>query len=364
MNHSVKNDRSVHQSVMAVSSERPTISTEKRLQHCARPCIRSRWLLLIVVLLTSTLLNAQLAPPSDDLQQKSTAPAQSSKKTSSKKKSATKKRAPARKKAAAKKKKPRPGKKIALPDFQLHRIEGGQFEMGCVQKIGCENDESLHTVQVNSLWIAAKEVTFEQWDACVADGGCSHRPDDNGWGRGNRPVIDVSWNDIQQFIHWLRQKSHDPSWRLPTEAEWEYVARGQNGLLTAFPWGNQFDQNQANCDGCDAQWGGKSTAPVGSFPPTDSGLYDIVGNVWEWTCSEYQPKYNGFDQRCSTTSHGSRVIRGGSWYSTHDDIRLANRNDNAVNGRNYDIGFRLAKEITHSVDPAAEKADRSRQFRY
>lgn len=124
------------------------------------------------------------------------------------------------------------------------------------------------------------EVTFAEWDACVADGGCDgHRPDDQGWGRGRQPVINVNWDDARQYVRWLSQKTGN-NYRLLTETEWEYAARA--GTTTAYPWGDEIGSGNANCNGCGSQWDNRQPAPVGSFRANAFGLYDMNGNVCEW----------------------------------------------------------------------------------
>jgi formylglycine-generating enzyme required for sulfatase activity len=136
------------------------------------------------------------------------------------------------------------------------------------------------------------EVTFAEWDACVAAGGCSHRPGDNRWGRGSRPVINVSWDDITlEYLPWLSRKT-GKTYRLLTEAEWEYAARGATSASApskAYWWGDRASHEYANygkdqcCDGLKQgrdQW--VNTAPVGQFPANPFGLHDMHGNVWEW----------------------------------------------------------------------------------
>ena len=122
-------------------------------------------------------------------------------------------------------------------------------------------------------------MTFAEWDACVSASGCKHKPDDRSWGRGSRPVMNVSWDDItKDYLPWLSRKT-DKSYRLLTEAEWEYAARaGSRGKYT---WGDEIGKNRANCDGCGSHWD-KQTAPVGSFQANAFGLHDMHGNVWEW----------------------------------------------------------------------------------
>ena len=142
-----------------------------------------------------------------------------------------------------------------------------------------------------------------------------------GWGRDNRPVVNVSWNDAKEYVGWLNRKTgRDPelvgqTYRLLSEAEWEYAARA--GSTTAFWWGDDVGRNNANCDGCGSQWDNTKTAPVGSFKANDFGLYDMAGNVWEWVQDCYQNSYDGAPKDGSVWEDGAdcaaRVLRGGSW---------------------------------------------------
>ena len=142
-------------------------------------------------------------------------------------------------------------------------IPGGTFRMGDLNGGGDDDERPVHSVTVPDFKLGKFEVTFTQWDACVADGGCGrYRPDDRGWGRGNRPVINVSWDDIQLFIDWLNARTGG-NFRLPTEAEWEYAARA--GSTTIYSWGNSIGSNRANCDGCGSRWDDDRTAAGGEF---------------------------------------------------------------------------------------------------
>ena len=131
-----------------------------------------------------------------------------------------------------------------------------------------------------SLAVSRTEITFAEWDACGAAGACRKGRDDHHWGRGRRPVINVSWDDAVAYVHWLSAVA-GKDYHLPSGAEWEYAARG--GTTTAYWWGDAIGTGHANCRDCGSRWGGRSTAPVGSFPPNPFGLYDMNGNVWEWT---------------------------------------------------------------------------------
>lgn len=173
-------------------------------------------------------------------------------------------------------------------------------------------------------------VTFAQWDGCVEAGGCNgYRPDDAGWGRGERPVMNVSWDDAQAFIRWLSAET-GKRYRLPTEEEWEHAARG--GTTTPYYWGKEIGVKHANCDGCSPDWRKPQTLPVGSFDPNPFGLYDMLGNVWQWTSG------------CWEGDCGRRVLRGGSWFEDPEHLQVTTRDWTATSGRGRIIGFRLIEE--------------------
>ena len=225
-------------------------------------------------------------------------------------------------------------------------IPAGEFSMGDIQGGGYGDEKPVHRVSVSEFWLGKTEVTFDQWDACVASNGCSYNPDDQGWGRSSRPVISVSWEDItEQFIPWL-SKTTGKQYRLPTEAEWEYAARA--GSETKYSWGNSIGNNKANCDGCGSRWDDSQTAPVGSFSANAFGLYDMHGNVWEWTQDCWNKNYEGAPIDGSAWLSGGcsqRVLRGGSWNINPYDLRSASRLRYVADNRYYDNGFRLARTL-------------------
>ena len=222
---------------------------------------------------------------------------------------------------------------------RLVAIPAGRFQMG--SNDGYKWEQPVHSVSVSAFKMMEHEVTFAQWDACVAAGGCSHKPDDKGWGRGNRPVMNISYNDItEQFIPWLN-KLTGKQWRLPSEAEWEYAARA--GTNTLYSWGNSIGTNRANCLNCGSHWDKKQTAPVKSFAPNAYGLYDMHGNVWELTQDCWNGSYTGAPADGSVWQSGDcsyRVLRGGSWYSDPVRLRSANRSYNTSTIREITTGFR------------------------
>ena len=193
-------------------------------------------------------------------------------------------------------------------------IPAGHFRMGTSSHSGQKAAKPDHRVTVPDFKIGKYEVTFAQWDACVADGGCGgYRPGSHSWGGGNQPVMNVSWDDTQSFIDWLNDKTSG-NFRLPTEAEWEYAAR--SGSTTKYSWGNRIGRNRANCWGCGSQSDARQTAPVGSFPANAWGLHDMHGNVWEWVEDCWSDSYAGAptDGRAWTSGDcNRRVLRGGSW---------------------------------------------------
>ncbi len=186
------------------------------------------------------------------------------------------------------------------------------------------------------------EVTFAEWDACVAQGGCSHRLDDSGWGRGRQPVVNVNWDDAQQYVAWLSLKT-GKSYRLLSETEWEYAAQagtGREAVVTPGAGG-------ANCDGCGSRWVYK-TAPVGSFPANAFGLHDMLGNVWEWTADCWNENYAGAPADGTVRLSGDcshRVLRGGSFFDNPGYSRSAFRFRFTSDDRLVFFGFRVARTL-------------------
>jgi formylglycine-generating enzyme required for sulfatase activity len=166
-------------------------------------------------------------------------------------------------------------------------VPAGEFKMGSGETA---YEKPEHRVVIaNPFAIGRREITFEEWDLCVASGGCRYRPDDHSWGRGSRPVIDVSWDDAKAFVNWLSQKTQK-GYRLPSEAEWEYAARA--GTNSPFWWGRAPVNGNANCEDCSST-PPRQTLPTGSFRPNGFGLFDVAGNVAEWVENCWNESYRG-----------------------------------------------------------------------
>jgi formylglycine-generating enzyme required for sulfatase activity len=224
---------------------------------------------------------------------------------------------------------------------ELVVVPAGSFDMGSAT----EYENPVHRVSISKPFaIGRYEVTFGEWDQCVDDGGCKHRPDDREWGRGDRPVINVSWLDAKAFVTWLSQKT-GKTYRLPTEAEWEYAARG--GSNTAYWWGRDVGSRQANCRECntgDVQ----KTAPVGSYKPNAFGLYDTAGNAAEWIEDCWNDNYRGAPNNGSAWTSGQcrlRVLRGGAFDSQAKYLRSMARFRYDTDVRYIANGFRVVREL-------------------
>jgi formylglycine-generating enzyme required for sulfatase activity len=210
-----------------------------------------------------------------------------------------------------------------------------------------------HEVMIaNAFAVGQFAVTFAEWDACVDDGGCGgYRPSDEGWGRGDMPVINVSWDDAQVYVKWLSSKT-GKRYRLLSEAEREYVARA--GTTTPFWWGKSITSKQANYNGNYTYADKKGeyrqkTVPVKSFEPNRWGLYQVHGNVLEWTEDCWNKNYEGAPKDGSAWTAGhcfSRVLRGGSWDSHPWYLRAAFHHGDRPDGRFKMIGIRVARTFT------------------
>ena len=221
-------------------------------------------------------------------------------------------------------------------------IPSGEFKMGSEDTI---YEKPVHRVVIpNAFAIGRREVTFDEWDLCVAAGACKYRPDDRGWGRGNRPVIDVSWDDAHDFVSWMTQKT-GKKYRLPSEAEWEYAARA--GTESPFWWGRTLIKGSANCEDCgDAPL--RKTTPAQSFRPNGFGLFDVAGNVAEWVEDCWNNNYRGAPADGTAWTSGQclqRSLRGGSFASKSAFVRSPARFMYDRDVRYYANGFRVARDL-------------------
>jgi formylglycine-generating enzyme required for sulfatase activity len=229
-------------------------------------------------------------------------------------------------------------------------VPAGSFMMGSPPtEPGRRADEGpQHEVTIAKPFAVAKfELTFDEWDTCVSYGDCPPGAIDGGWGRGQLPAMDVSWDNAQHYAAWL-SKMTGQHYRLLTEAEYEYAARA--GTETAYPWGNDVGKNNANCNACGSQWDNNADAPVGSFAPNQFGLYDMVGNVWEWTQDCYHPSYDGApadgsEWTADCPDDHVRVERGGGKNSYAQFIRSAVRAGVTADTRRASLGFRVARML-------------------
>ena len=225
-------------------------------------------------------------------------------------------------------------------------VPAGTFKMG--RNKGDADERFEHDMIITQDFAVGKyEITFEQWNACLAGGGCgAYQPDDKGWGQGNRPVIRVSWYDAQAYVAWLNGRT-GKSYRLLTEAEWEYAARA--GSSTRYPWGATIDAGKANYGNFRSK-----TVPVGNYDANSFALHDMIGNVWEWVADCYdKDAYQSHAANPGPVATGSdncrRVLRGGAWDVDMSDgadlMRVSIREKGRPRGRYNNYGFRIARDL-------------------
>lgn len=224
-------------------------------------------------------------------------------------------------------------------------IPAGSFRMGDLRGDGDPDERPARVVTIPRPFALGRyEVTFDEYARfCRAAG--NPLPDDSGFGRDRHPVVNVTWADAVAYTVWLSGQTAR-SYRLPSEAEWEYAARG--GTTTRYWWGDEPGRRRANCGGCGSEWDGERTAPVGSFGPNPLGLFDMLGNLWEWTLDCYNNSYTGVlrDGRPHVyRGCGQKVVRGGSWVVPPREIRAANRWRTYPVGPSDEIGLRLARDL-------------------
>ncbi len=249
---------------------------------------------------------------------------------------------------------------------ELIVVPAGEFTMGSdKEESGHPDEKPQHAVRIPKAFAAGKfEVTFDQWDACAAEGRCAKVSDD-GLGRADRPVINVTWPDAKIYVAWLSEKS-GKAYRLLSEAEWEYAARA--GTKTAWFWGPAEDSygsreackfaNTHDESGKKAHpnyvWsnhlcddGFPETAPVGRYQSNAFGLHDMIGNVREWVedChGEYKDAPSDGSARAASVCE-KRIVRGGAWIDGASTTRSAYRHPLPETHKNYQVGLRVARDL-------------------
>ena len=224
---------------------------------------------------------------------------------------------------------------------QMIVISAGSFSMGCVSGLDCEDDQKpVHRVTISQPFAVSKyEITFEDYDRFTYP----NKAEDMGWGRGRHPVR-ISWNDAKEYARWLSRQTGQ-SYRLLTEAEWEYAARAAS--RTKYSWGNDIGTNRANCGGCGDPF--ENTAPVGSFGANAFGLHDMHGNVAEWVEDCWNDTYAGAPSDGTAWNRGDcsqRLLRGGDWISGPKGVRSADRFGFPAGKSQIFTGFRVARTLT------------------
>jgi len=223
-------------------------------------------------------------------------------------------------------------------------LPAGRFIQGSSTLSPVFTERPAREVALPEFAISANEITFAEYAAFAAAVG-RRLPANQGWGRNQRPIINVSWDDARAYAAWLSSQTGH-RYRLPSESEWEYAARA--GTTQPYWWGHQPDTNRANCWGCGSQWDGVKTAPVGSFPPNPWGIYDTSGNVFEWVADCMHKSYDDAPVNGSSWQQADcteRVIRGGSWSNPPDNGRVARREGMPASVRQDNLGFRLVREL-------------------
>lgn len=226
--------------------------------------------------------------------------------------------------------------------YPLVSLQAGAFQMG--NRTGAVPEESpVHMVNLRPFLIGRNEVTFDLYDRFAKATGRS-LPNDEGWGRGQQPVINISWDDAQALAIWLSEQT-GKGYRLPSEAEWEYAASG--GRDSAYWWGDAVGENHDNCFNCKSRWDRVSPAPINSFAPNPFGLVNTAGNVQEWVADCYRAGYaeaSGDGSAVDMPVCLSRVIRGGAFNKPADSMKRTRRNHLPSGTRLNNLGLRLVRE--------------------
>ncbi|MEW8053003.1 MAG: SUMF1/EgtB/PvdO family nonheme iron enzyme, partial [Candidatus Thiodiazotropha sp.] len=232
--------------------------------------------------------------------------------------------------------------KLGINDSDWAHIPAGEYLMGSPESEAHRSDsERHHRVQVQAFQMLKTPVTFAMFDA-FCEATARDKPQDEGWGRADRPVINMSYWDAVDYCEWLSTQTGDQI-RLPTEAEWEYACRA--GSTTAYWYGDEPDHARMHCSE-EGYGDAKQTKPVGMYQANTWGLKDMHGNLYEWCASEWDVSYQGLEQRSAMadrTNENPRVLRGGSWFNKPDRARSAARSWNDPDDGFGNWGFRLAR---------------------
>lgn len=222
-------------------------------------------------------------------------------------------------------------------------IPKGTYSMGCLSGECTKDALPVHEIQFSySFAMAIHEITFDQYSH-FATATNRKIPSDSGWGRGSRPVINVAWTDAKAYAEWLSEQT-GMNYRLPSEAEWEYAAKAQN--KNPYFWGSAVSKGAASCAHCGSQWDNKSTAPVGQFNPTEWGIHDLFGNVWEWTEDCVNESYKNAPSNGSPWLKGDcdlRILRGGAFSSPTSNLAVHYRYWNLKTLKKNNYGFRVVR---------------------
>ncbi len=226
----------------------------------------------------------------------------------------------------------------------------GAFEMGAhpadPDAQACERPRR-HIALARPLAVSLTPVTFDQWDACLADDGTRYRPADATWGRGHRPVVNVSWHDAEEYVGWLSRKTGE-RYRLLSEAEWEYACWAGAPQTDRFPWGADLGFRQLRHHAWHHGVADLRTHPVGQLHANAWGLLDMLGNVGEWVADAYHHDLSVVPAEGApyqSVSRGvSRVFKGGSWLDSPRAVRPSARDHFNPDHRSYKVGFRVAMQ--------------------
>ena len=229
-------------------------------------------------------------------------------------------------------------------------VSPGKFTMGDIQGVGLNDEVPAHEVTISKRFAIGKHpVTFDEYDLFTRMTNYK-QANDRQWGRGKRPVINVSWIDANAYTKWLSEQT-GKHYRLPTEAEWEFATRG--GTSTAYWWGNTMLTDMAHCYECGDNIRHTKTTTVASFKPNPFGLYDTYGNVWEWTASRWTQSYNGEELKQINQDEvviapnylkaAQLAMRGGAWNLLPKFNRSSSRFYGPPHAKSWNLGFRIAR---------------------